>query len=227
MTDALDSTGVTGKTMVLFTSDNGPEMLNRHPQAQRSYGSAGGLRGRKLQLWEGGIRVPFIVRWPDGASAGGVSAVPVSGIDLLPTLCDLAGVSLPATLELDGASLAPAFTGGAIDRETPLFWHDYKAWGGPRVVLREGRFKLAAYWDGPEILRTDSSTMRPGDLELIRSARLIRFELFDLETDPGERRDVTASHPEIAERLRAEAAAIYEGIQADVHPWKESWLRRW
>ncbi len=130
-------------------------------------------------------------------------------------------------IALDGANLAPAFTGDEIDRATPLFWHDYKAWGGPRVVLREGRFKLAAWWDGPEILRTDSATMRPGDLELIRTAKLVRFALYDLETDPGERHDVTDQYPEVFAQMKTAMLEIYGEIQADVHPWNESWLRRW
>ncbi len=224
---ALEKLGLADDTLVLFTSDNGPEMVNRHPQAQRSYGSAGGLRGHKLQLWEGGIRVPFVVRWPGHTAPESVSATPVSGVDLLPTLCKLAGVAIPEAIALDGASLASGFAGGAIDRATPLFWHDYKAWGGPRVALRKGRFKLAAWWDGPEILRTDSSTMRPGDLELIRTAELVRFELYDLEADPGERRDVSGQHPEVLARMKGAMLEIYGEIQADVYPWKESWLRRW
>ncbi len=224
---ALDGLGLAENTVVLFTSDNGPEMMNRHPQAQRSYGSAGELRGRKLQLWEGGIRVPLIIRWPGHTAPGSVSGFPVSGIDLLPTLCELAAVDLPDGLELDGGSFSPAFENRDIDRASPLVWHHYKAWGGPRMVLRDGRYKLAGYWDGPEIVRTDSSTMRPGDLELIRTAELVRFELYDLETDPGERRDVSSQHPEVVARMKGAMLEIYGEIQADVHPWKESWLRRW
>jgi len=202
-------------------------MTNRHQQAQRSYGSAGGLRGHKLQLWEGGIRVPFIVRWPGHVAPGSLSDTAISGVDLLPSLCELAGVPVSETVDLDGASFAPAFSGDDVVRETPLFWHDYKAWGGPRVVLREGRFKLAAWWDGPEILRTDSSTMRPGDLELIATSRLVRFELFDLETDPGERVDVADRFPEVFANMKRQALELYGEIQADIHPWNESWLRRW
>ena len=226
-TATLNELGLTENTVVLFTSDNGPEMVNRHPQAQRSYGSAGELRGRKLQLWEGGLRVPFIVRWPGQIEPGDVSEIPVSGIDLLPTLCELAGVEIPSFLDLDGASFVPSFDDRAIERSTPLVWHHYKAWGGPRMVLRDGRFKLAGYWDGPEIVRTDSSTMRPGDLELISTAKLIRFELYDLEADPGERIDVSDQHPEVVTRMTAAMLGIHGEIQADVHPWKESWLRRW
>ncbi len=224
---ALHDRGLDEQTLVLFTSDNGPEMVNRHPQAQRSYGSAGPFRGRKLQLWEGGIRVPFIVRWPGRVPAGSLSAEPVSGVDLLPTLCNLAGVPLPTEVALDGSDMTPALTGGTIDRSTPLFWYHYKAWGGPRVVLRDGRWKLAGYWDGPEILRTDSATMRPGDQLLIRSARLIRFELYDVETDPAERRDVAAEHPDIVDSMTTEMLDIYGEIQEVDMGWTESWLRRW
>ena len=69
--------------------------------------------------------------------------------------------------------------------------------------------------------------MRPGDLELIRTAELIRFELYDLEADPGERHDVSSQHPEIVARMKTTMLEIYDEIQANVHPWKESWLRRW
>jgi arylsulfatase A len=224
----LDELGLADSTFILFTSDNGPEMLNRHPQAQRSYGSAGPLRGKKLQLWEGGIRVPGIVRWPGRAAPGSVSQVPVSGIDLLPTLCSVAGVPLPAGLELDGADVTPVFGGRDPDRTVPLFWYHYKAWGGPRAVLREGRWKLDGFWDGPEVLRSDSSTMRPGDLELLRTLKLVRFELYDLESDPGERHDAAARHPEVLARMRSEMETLLAEVQSDARrSWKESWLRRW
>ena len=225
--DALASREFGDDTLILFTSDNGPEMVNRHPQAQRSYGSAGPFKGRKLQLWEGGIRVPFIISWPGHLDAGAVSEEPVSAIDVLPTLCELAGVQIPDSIALDGTSLAPAFGGNHIRRSTPLFWHHYKSWGGPKAVLRDGRWKLVGYWDGPEILRKDSATMRPGDQALIRSAKLIRFELFDLETDPGERRDVASEHPEIVTALRDQMQRLYGEIQHQDTNWSESWLRRW
>ena len=225
--EALGARGLDLDTLVVFTSDNGPEMVNRHPQAQRSYGSAGPYRGRKLQLWEGGIRVPFIVRWPGRVPAGAVSADPVSSIDLLPTLCALAGIELPEDLHVDGTDIGPTLAEKPLRRAAPLFWHHYKSWGGPKTALRSGRWKLVGYWDGPEILRTDSATMRPGDQELIRSAKLIRFELYDIVSDPGERRDVAGDHPEIVASLRSETLAIYGQIQEKEMGWSESWLRRW
>ncbi len=224
---ALDDFGLTENTFVLFTSDNGPEMLNRHPQAHRSYGSAGPLRGKKLQLWEGGIKVPGIVRWPGHINPGTVSTTPVSGIDLLPTLCELAGVQVPARIQLDGISIVPVLRGKGLARTVPLFWYHYKSWGGPKVVMRRGRWKLAGYWEGAQRLRTDSSTMRPGDLKLIRTTALVRFELYDLENDPGERKDVAAAEPMVYEKMKTEMVRLYTEIQGQGHDWHESWLRRW
>jgi arylsulfatase A len=227
--DGLGELGLDDGTVVLFTSDNGPEMHGRHPQAQRSYGSAGPWRGKKLQLWEGGIRVPTIVRWPGQVAAGSTSDTPGGFVDLLPTVCELAGAALPTDRTLDGASLVPLLLGeGEVDRGAPLFWHHYKAWGGPRAAVRDGRFKLVGFWDGPEIVRTDSATLRPGDQELIRTARLVRFELYDLDNDPEERQDVSATHPRVTERLRAELERLYAEVQTEGRSdWSESWLRRW
>jgi len=225
----LDALGVAERTVVLFTSDNGPEMHGRHAQAQRSYGSAGPLRGKKLQLWEGGIRVPTVVRWPGHVPAGSSSDRIAGFVDVLPTVCELAGIAAPSGRTLDGVSLAGMLTAGSEpERRTPLFWYHYKAWGGPRAAIREQRFKLVGYWDGPEVLHTDSSTMRPGDQELIRAARLVRFELFDLVADPEERRDVSTLYPGEAERLRARLVALVSEVAAEGRSdWRESWLRRW
>jgi arylsulfatase A-like enzyme len=187
------------------------------------------LRGKKLQLWEGGIRVPTVVRWPGRVPAGAVSDEVAGFVDLLPTVCELAGVRPPSDRALDGVSLAGLLTGGTAPvRTTPLFWYHYKAWGGPRAAIREQRFKLVGYWDGPEVLHPDSSTMRPGDQELIRRAALVRFELFDLEADPQERHDVSTLHPGEAERLRARLVALVSEVAAEGRSdWRESWLRRW
>jgi arylsulfatase A len=227
--DSLEALGVADRTLVVFTSDNGPEMHGRHPQAQRSYGSAGPLRGKKLQLWEGGIRVPTLVRWPGRVAAGSASDRVAGFVDLLPTVCELAGVAVPADRTLDGTSLVRMLTEGVEPvRTTPLFWYHYKAWGGPRAAIRDGRFKLVSYWDGPEVLHTDSSTMRPGDQTLIRSATLVRFELYDLEADPEERRDVSSLYPAEAERPRARLVELVREVAAEGRSdWRESWLRRW
>ena len=169
--------GLQENTIVFFTSDNGPTWVGGADTD--FFESRGGLRGRKAQLWEGGIRVPLIARWPGRIPAGTVSALPSAFWDLMPTFAELAGTSPPAGL--DGVSLVPTLTGhGAEQRE-----HEYLYWeyvGGRAVRLRE--------WKG---IRLDP------DAEI---------ELYDLARDPGETADVAANHPDVVahiERIMTEA----------------------
>ena len=104
----LDELGVADDTIVFFTSDNGPETLNRYKGARRSYGVVGRLRGRKLWLYEGGIRVPGILRWSGKAPPGKTSDEPLWHLDLLPTLCRVTGAKVPTDRPIDGANFLPA-----------------------------------------------------------------------------------------------------------------------
>ena len=114
---ALEAQGLAENTLVWFTSDNGPARTKYH-----NVGSAGSLRGYKGLMYEGGLRVPGIVRWPARIKAGTTSATPVSGVDVLPTLCEIAGIAAPSDRKLDGASVAPVFSGSALGRNKPRYW---------------------------------------------------------------------------------------------------------
>lgn len=137
----LDRIGATDSTFVFFTSDNGPEGEgNRGP----GRGLAGPLRGRKRSMYEGGHRVPGMMRWPGSIMPGTVSDLPVIGSDFFPTALKLAGLEPPPGRTLDGVNLLPALivaAGGApsaaIDRPEPLYWR----WGG-QVAYREGPWKI-------------------------------------------------------------------------------------
>lgn len=159
--------GLEKNTIVLFTSDNGPhrEGGNR-PEFFRS---SGPFRGIKRDLYEGGIRVPLVVRWPDRIRPGVTDHV-VAFWDFLPTACELAGVKPPPGL--DGLSFAPLLTGQGQPRH-----HDFLYWefheGGFRQAVRHGRWKA------------------------IRHAPSQPLELYDLQTDPGESRNVAAEHPHV------------------------------
>ncbi|MEM1068830.1 MAG: sulfatase-like hydrolase/transferase, partial [Planctomycetota bacterium] len=111
---ALEERGLADDTVVFLTSDNGP--LNAF--------SNEGLRGKKSHVWEGGHRVPGIFRWPGKIEAGSECSVPISGVDFLPTVLDLAGIELPENLTIDGASVAPLVLGREeqFKREKPLYW---------------------------------------------------------------------------------------------------------
>ena len=117
--DVVDELELRDETLVLFTSDNGPE---GDGQRGRTRGSTGGLRGRKRAMYEGGIRVPGIARWPGRIEPGSESSEPVVGSDVFATICDAVGIPLPDDRTIDGASMLPAFDGEQIDRKVPLYW---------------------------------------------------------------------------------------------------------
>jgi arylsulfatase A len=214
---ALDELRVADDTIVFFTSDNGPETLNRYKGARRSYGVVGRLRGRKLWLYEGGIRVPGILRWPGRAPAGKTSDEPLWSLDLLPTLCRVAGAKAPADRAIDGADFLPALRGKKIERKTPLFWHYYRALGEPRVALREGDWVLLAHC-GP-LPKGAGATLRPGDMELIKGARLTAFELYNLRDDLSQTRDLAREQPERVRALSERLRALYREVIAEGPTW--------
>ncbi len=188
----LDDHQLRENTFIFFTSDNGPETLNRYKGAERSYGSPGPLRGMKLHLTEAGYRVPGIIRWPGHAQPGTTSAEPVCNLDFLPTACALAGIAPPGDRPLDGGSLLPLFLGQPVRRSHPLYWqYDFtfsKPWA---VSVRDGRWKLLA------------------------NAALDRFELYDLTADVGEKRDVAAQHPDRVKTMAATMRSLHTEIAAE------------
>lgn len=186
--DSLEARGLAENTVLLFTSDNGPETLNRYKKAFRSHGSPGPLRGMKLHITEAGYRVPGILYWPGHTQAGMICDEPVAGYDLLPTFAALAGAELPDDLHLDGASFLPILEGKPIARQQPLYWQYDKAMTPWKISLRDGKWKLLA------------------------DKELSRFELYDLSADIGESNDLYASHPEVANRLKAEMLRLHGEI---------------
>ena len=123
----LDTMGLAENTLVIFTSDNGPETLNRYPGASYSYGSPDPLRGMKLWTTEAGFRVAGIMYWPSEISPGQISNQPVSALDFLPTFCEVAGKELPENIAFDGTSFLPAIQGKKINRDKPLIWAYYNS----------------------------------------------------------------------------------------------------
>jgi arylsulfatase A len=205
-------------TLVFFTSDNGPETLLRYKKANRSYGSAAPLRGMKLFLYEGGIRVPGILRWPGKISPGQVDSTPVCALDLLPTFCELAGVTVPANLKLDGVSLVPWLEGKGLTRPQPLFWHYYGGEQQRQVALRDGDWKIVAWSDQPAV-KGSGATFKPGILPGLKQSKLVGCELYHISTDPQETQDLAAQEPERARHMLAAAEQIYAQALAEGPDW--------
>lgn len=208
----LSTEGLDESTFVLFTSDNGPAQTSWHP-----YGSTGPLRSKKGHLYEGGIRVPGIVRWPGRVSAGSVSDVPVSGVDVLPTACDLAGVALPSDRTLDGTSIAPLWKGGEVERTQPLYWQFNYARSHPRVAIRSGEWKLLAGLDPAD--QGNLTDIVDEQMRQLKSAKLQGFELYHLGRDIGETHDLSEEEPE---RL-AEMVALMRKVYVDVRDEGPEW----
>jgi arylsulfatase A-like enzyme len=227
--EKLRAAGLDDNTLVLFLSDNGPWYG----------GSTGGLRGMKARPWEGGIRVPFLARWPGRIPAGMVSREVCGVIDVFPTLCELAGAALPSDREIDGRSIVPLLTRqGAASPHDALY-----AMSGPQLhIIRSGKWKLhvrtpgasgvldaGANWVDPRgpdgitiIAQFEQATpnQHPGEQSGDAPHPMM---LFDLDEDPAEQHDVAAQHPDVVARLRARFDAMDAQVPrfAPVRPaWK-------
>ena len=208
----LDEQGATANTFLYLTSDNGPAITPMHP-----FGSAGPLRGKKNHLYEGGIRVPGIIHWPEHVQAGASSDEPVSGLDLFPTLCALAGLTPPANRPLDGTSILPALEGRALTRPHPLFWHLFSASSAPKVAMRDGDWKLLGFLDAPEPKHRND--IDPGDQQALKTAGLTKFELYNLRDDIGEKHDLASREPERLKTLSTEMTRLYREVRDECPEW--------
>jgi arylsulfatase A len=208
---ALDKRGLREHTFVMFTSDNGPAITAQHP-----HGSAGPLRDKKGSLYEGGIRVPGILRWPGRTRPGSVSDEPVCGVDFLPTACEIAGLDPPQNRVLDGASLLPVLAGQPIPRRTPLYWHFNLATSEPKVAIRVGDWKLLATLDRTPPRSNDVTEQ--GELDF-RQAELAAFSLYNLSRDIGETTDLAATEPAKLAEFRTLLQAKYREVRAESPTW--------
>lgn len=202
----LDELKLREKTLVVFSSDQGPGGLELHADGQpkktkkekpqagarenlrlNQMGYAGGLRGGKHDQHEGGVRIPFIIRWPGHVPAGRVDETSVlSGMDWLPTLCSLTETPLPP-LAWDGEDVSRAWLGGVHRRSKPLFWKTSASNSAPAIRVENWKFH---------------GSHRPRG----------EVELYDLATDPVERVNVAEKHPEVVARLSATLKAWTESL---------------
>ena len=214
----LDEEDLAGNTLVFFTSDNGPETLDRYRTAWRSHGSPGPLRGMKLHVYEGGIRVPGILRFPGRIRPGQVSGEPVSGVDVLPTLCELARVAPPDDRALDGASFVPILGEKSIERRKPLYWHYYSALGKPKAAMRIGDWMVLGHRDGPP--KDAGSSVVAGDMEIIKKSRLVAFELYNLRSDLGQQDDLAPVELDRLKSMSKQLVEMHGEVQAEGPVWQ-------
>ena len=180
----LDERGLAENTIVLFLTDNGPNGDRYN----------GDMRGRKGSVHEGGVRVPFFVRWPAQIPPGTVIREITAHIDLLPTLAEFADIELPEGLSLDGVSLVPLFRDSSADwPDRMLFTHHSRG----------------------DSLETFPGAVRTPRYRLVREREENAWALYDMLTDPGQHMDVAAQHPEIADSLGAAYDAWFTDVTAE------------
>jgi arylsulfatase A-like enzyme len=191
--DGLQEKNLTERTLVIFTSDNGP--LPTFEQTRTA-----GLRGSKLSLYEGGVRMPFLVRWPGRIPAGRTDeATVLSAVDLAPSLITLAGAALPRDVNFDGEDLSAALLGKLQQRQKPLFW-EY------------GRNEEFFRFPGDARNRSPNLAVRDGSWKLLVSTEGANPELYDLQADPNETKNLADAQPQVVNRLRDAALAWWATI---------------
>lgn len=185
--ERLQQLNIDKNTLVIFSSDNGPAPIWGSGTAHSGVGSVGPLRGCKASLYEGGIRVPFIVRWPGHTPSGVVDDnTVISGVDLLPTFCELAGISLDDSLLLDGEGMTQAILGKQMKRTKPLMW-EYRS----------------SPW-GRHIQKSPALAMREGDWKLMMNPDGSRIELYNLKENPCEVDNLANENPKIVRRMSSQ-----------------------
>ena len=205
--DALDRLGIADNTLVVFSTDNGPARASRptEPALQHdtatgagygigaSKGITGGRKGYKAALFEGGIAVPFIVRWPGKVAEGKVDEVSlISAVDLLPTFCEVAGVALPTSYKPDGVSQVSTLMGTAYPKRLkPLFWKMDNPWPAPQDRPDHWVSYAVVYQQWKLVANKDNSYV----------------ELYDIANDPYEKNDLKKQNPEVVKQLLKKLAA--------------------
>ena len=196
MLATLDELNLAERTIVVFSSDNGPENSNPNPKHKlyTSVGEAGNRRGRKRSLYLGGVNVPFIVRWPGEVPAGRRDEETViSAVDLMPTFLAAANVEPPEGYESDGENVLAVWRGQPFERSRPLFWH----WSAARPTSPA---------DWPEL------GMRDGRYAMVAAPSRDRVELYDVLADPSQANDLSETETDRAKAMLDAAIAFRETL---------------
>lgn len=184
--DGLKKLGLEENTLVVFTSDNGPLPSFNHERT-------GGLRGSKLSLYEGGIRVPFIVRWPGHTTAGRVDERTVlAAVDLFPTLCAITQAAPPAGTTLDGQDMSTALLNSPVAHSKTIFWEYGRS-------SKEFKYPQREYDRSPHL------AVREGKWKLLINADGADAQLYNLEADANETTNLAGKNPELAKKMSDQA----------------------
>ncbi len=205
-------------TLVVFSADNGPETLNRYSRAIHSYGSTGGLKGRKLWTNEGGVHVSGVMKWYGKDTFTGETDAVVSALDYLPSFCQLAGVELPER-ELDGESMLSLFEGGDFVRTKPLLWVFYNAENEQVVSMRDGDWKILCNLQSEGENLPKIFNIYSGNYDLVKNAEMTNFSLYNLREDRNETTDLSTTNKKQLKIMQKLLKERYDNLVAGSHVW--------
>jgi arylsulfatase A len=200
--DYLEQNKLMDNTIIMFSSDNGSYRL----------ASNGGLKAVKSYLYDGGIRVPGIVRWSGIQTDKKVIHTPTGLVDVVPTLCDLVGIEPPKNL--DGTSFLPLLKGTDFKRKRPLYWFFYRS--KPEMAMRVGDYMILGL-DRDTLPRAHQFSQ--DDYEYLKTITLKSFELYDLSNDFSEKNNLFDDHPK-KDSLKALINNQLVEIKNNLYPWK-------
>ena len=193
-------------TIIIYASDNGSYMKDR----------VGNLRGSKGSNWDGGIRVPGIFYWPGKVHSGKTFDTPGGLVDILPTLCDILGIENPQGIHIDGSSLKGIILGDGskFKRHQPLYWHLQKS--RPIVNIRDGKYSLVAE---PDYELSKSNMFKEEWIPVIKAGAYKNFQMFDMENDPSQKKDISKDNPELFETLKKKLLEINASVMSEGEDW--------
>lgn len=197
--NALDANGIADNTLVIFSSDNGAETNYQYHKETYQHHSSLIYKGGKRDIYEGGHRVPFLMRWPVAIKAGSKVDIPVCQTDYLATVADIVGASLPDNGGEDSYSLLPAMKGEKHDNTLRGQVIHHSASG--HFAIRDGKWKL-------NMLRGSGGSLKPAFIDPQPGEAI--FELYNLEEDPGETKNLYFEQSEIVDRLKRRITEIIE-----------------
>ena len=178
--ESISEMGLDENTLIIFSSDNGPAAYGASLKA----GSTGGLKGRKVDIYEGGVVVPFIVKWKNHVLANKVDSTSVlSSVDLLPTFASLAQIELPKNYDIDGENIVSILENKSFERTKPLFWE----WRFPKVKTN--------HWA--------QGAVRKGDWKMLFNEKINREELYNIFKDPFEKNNLAENNKKIVSELKS------------------------
>jgi arylsulfatase A len=200
----LEEIGEIENTFIVFMSDNGSYRWTSNVP----------FKAGKTKIWEGGIRVPGIIKWPGKNTPGSQEITPAGVFDILPTLVEITGAKLPEKT-IDGVSLALLFYSERLKREKPLYW--FYSPSRPAVAIREGDWNMVA--DPVMDIPTDNMFQEEW-IGMVKETELTNFRLYNLRNDPGQQNDLAKENPEKFREMREKLLKLHREVVEEAIDWR-------